>query len=210
MPLPNGIDPWGRIHAICPSAKYLGNRGILHGTDGVITKQWKNTAWVTCALHYGGRNRKPLMQANRYSELFFLDEATSLSAGHRPCGECRKEEYKLFKAAWWATQTGADLANSIAAIDKSLHASRVSVLKTKKTFPMLLSDLPYGVIFEHDGNAYLHCENGPLKWTAWGYERPANGLFLSGAVQVLTPEVIVKVIQVGYTPQVHESALKIV
>lgn len=210
MPLPNGVDPWGRIQPLCPSAGYLGNRGILHDADSVVTKQWKNIAWVTCAFHFKGRNRKPFMQPNKYTELFFLDEATSLAVGHRPCGECRKEQYKLFKAAWLATQKGEGAPESIGEIDKALHASRVTVHKTKKTFQALLSDLPHGVFFEYGGHAYLHCENGPLIWTARGYKQPADSVAVPEQVQVFTPLPIVQMIQAGYTPQVHESASKTV
>lgn len=207
MPLPNGIDPWGRIQPICLSAEYMGNRGILHGVDGVVTRQWKNTAWVTCALHYGERNRKPLMQPNRYSELFFLDEATSFAAGHRPCGECRKEQYRTFKAAWFATQNVADLANAIAAIDKALHSSRLTGFRTKKTFYASLGELPYGAIFEHESDVFLHWRDGPFKWTAMGYQPPREHLPIPCKVQVLTPQPLVDVIRWGYTVQVHGSAL---
>lgn len=184
----------------------MGNRGILHGADSIVTRQWKNTAWVACALHYGERTRKPLMQPNRYSELFFLDEATAFAAGHRPCGECRKKQYVLFKAAWFATQDVVDLANSIAAIDKALHTSRLSALRTKKTFHALLEEVPYGAIFEHEGNAYLHRRNGPFKWTATGYQPPGEILPIPGKVSVLTPQPIVDVLRWGYPVQVHESA----
>lgn len=206
MPLPNGVDPWGRIQPTCPDAEYMGNRGILHGADGIIIRPWKNAAWVTCALHYGGRNRKPLMQPNRYSELFFLDEATSFAAGHRPCGECRKEQYRSFKAAWFATQYVADMANAIAAIDKALHSSRVTALRTKKTFQAWLEELPYGAIFEHEGNAYLHWRDGPLRWTAAGYQRPPGRLATLEKVHVLTPQPLVDIIRWGYPVQVHGSA----
>lgn len=206
MPLPNGIDPWGRVQPICPSAEYMGNRGILHGLDGIITRQWKNTAWLTCALHYGERNRKPLMQPKRYSELFFLDEATSFAAGHRPCGECRKEQYKAFKAAWSATQNGDDLADPIGKIDKVLQSARVTTLRTKLTFNASLDDLPWGTMFEHNGEAYLQWRGGPVRWTATGYRRPQEQLSIPGKVKVLTPQPLVDVIRSGYPIQVHESA----
>ena len=64
----------------------------MHDELGHIKRQWDRKAWVTCALHFKGRNRQPLMQPNRYSELFFLDEATAFAAGQRPCGECRRQD----------------------------------------------------------------------------------------------------------------------
>lgn len=206
MPLPNGVDPWGNIHAISPSAMYLGNRGILH-RDGVIVRQWANKSWVTCALRYGNRNRKPLMQPNRYSELFFLDEATALAAGHRPCGECRKEDYKRFKAAWFAAHSAADMVNSIAAIDNALHADRVSLGRDKKTFRAVLQDLPHGVIVEIDGRAYLYWETGLRLWTPLGYTETLTSIAPSDMVSVLTPQSVVGAIRAGYRPQSHHTAL---
>ena len=35
-----------------------------------------------------------------YTELFFLDEATALAAGHRPCFECRRADARAFAALW--------------------------------------------------------------------------------------------------------------
>ena len=206
MPLPNGVDPWGQIQTACPSAGYLGNRGVLHGDDSVIIKPWKNKSWITCALHFGGRNRQPLMQPRRYSELFFLDEATSLAAGHRPCGECRRDDYQRFKAAWCAANETAGMANAIDEIDRALHAARLTSTKEKKTYRASRTALPYGAMFEHDGNAYLHWHHGALKWTPAGYQRHATGVPDSGRVNVLTPMPIADVMRAGYAPQVHQSA----
>jgi len=43
--------------------------------------------------------RPGLMMPNSYTELFFLDEPTAYAAGHRPCAQCRRPVYKLFKEA---------------------------------------------------------------------------------------------------------------
>lgn len=207
MPLPNGVDPWGRIHAISPSAMFLGNRGILHGDERTIVRQWANKSWVTCALKYGNRDRKPLMRPNSYSELFFLDEATALSAGHRPCGECRKDDYKRFKAAWFMANNAADMTNSIADIDRAMHADRVTLGRDKKTFRSALKDLPPGVMVEVNGQACLYWEAELRLWSPEGYKAALPAPDPSAAVQVLTPLSIVGVIRAGYRPQVHSSAL---
>jgi hypothetical protein len=39
-------------------------------------------------LEFKGRRREQ-WTPGRLTELYFLDEATGLAAGHRPCGECR-------------------------------------------------------------------------------------------------------------------------
>jgi hypothetical protein len=55
--------------------------------------------WIVCALQFRGR-RRPLWLPNRWTPLFFHDEAVAFAAGHRPCGECRHASYTEFKAAW--------------------------------------------------------------------------------------------------------------
>jgi hypothetical protein len=40
------------------------------------------------------------MTPGRYTELFFLDEATALAAGHRPCAECQRDRFNLFRETW--------------------------------------------------------------------------------------------------------------
>jgi hypothetical protein len=197
MPLPNGVDPWGHIQKFCPSAEYLGNRGVLHDNDGVITKQWAHKSWIACTLQYVGRSRAPLMRPGRYSELFFLDEATALAAGHRPCGDCRPEDYRRFKAAWFATHESAYMANLIGDIDKVLHEERVARKSDKKTYRALLADLPFGVMFESGGNAYLKWRNGPFLWSENGYESAKVISSEFESFTVLTPPSIVSVFGAG-------------
>ena len=40
------------------------------------------------------------MGTRSWTELFFLDEATALAAGHRPCFYCRRDDANRFRAAW--------------------------------------------------------------------------------------------------------------
>jgi hypothetical protein len=204
MPLPNGVDPWGRIEATCPSAEWLGNRGILHDKHGAITRAWANKAWITCALSFKGRKRKPLMQPGRYSELFFLDEATALAAGHRPCAECRRERHDAFKAAWFAANDPAD--ESISEIDRVLHLDRLTAQRGKRTFRAPLADLPLGTIVKHDGDPFLLWRSGWLRWTPTGYEAPSAAPQGVAAADVLTPRSIVAMFRRGFVPQVHPSA----
>ncbi len=77
----------------------MGNRGVLHGDDGSHRRDWQVRRWIACRLEFKGR-RRPIRQPRRWTELFFLDEATALAAGHRPCAECRREDYRRWQAAW--------------------------------------------------------------------------------------------------------------
>jgi methylphosphotriester-DNA--protein-cysteine methyltransferase len=54
----------------------------------------RSRAWIACRLRFRGWHRSPSMQPGRFTELFFLDEATALGAGHRPCALCRRKDYE--------------------------------------------------------------------------------------------------------------------
>jgi len=36
----------------------------------------------------------PLARPNRWTPIFFLDDAVALAAGHRPCATCRRDMYR--------------------------------------------------------------------------------------------------------------------
>ena len=71
----------------------MGNRGILHDENKRIIRQSHSAMWLICQLEFNGRKQE-LMHPKRYTQLFFLDEAVALAAGHRPCGECRRKNYR--------------------------------------------------------------------------------------------------------------------
>ncbi len=80
MPRRNRVDPFGELHAVPQRGTLMGNRGNLHDVDGKIVRLFKRKEWVTCALKFRHRHRQ-IMAPGRYTELFFLDEAMSLTAG---------------------------------------------------------------------------------------------------------------------------------
>jgi hypothetical protein len=205
MPLPNGVDPTGAIQQLCPSAAWLGNRGELHDAETHIVRGWKIKAWVTCQLSYKGWNRKPLMQRGRYTELFFLDEATALSAGHRPCGMCRKPQYDSFKAHWLAAN-GRQADLRVAEMDKLLPAARTS-RGAAGDWLRSLHTLPSGVFVQFNGKPHLWNARKLLEWTAIGYKTPVSLAESAPALQLLTPPSVVNAISAGYTVQMHPSAI---
>ena len=95
MPLQNRVTPQGEIIATPERGTVMGNRGgRIHRDDRA---RWKSKAWITCRLSFKSRHRT--VMGNSYTELFFLDEATALAAGHRPCFECRRADALAFQAA---------------------------------------------------------------------------------------------------------------
>lgn len=183
----------------------MGNRGVLHNEAREIVAAWRSPRWITCALDFKGRRRE-VFAPHRYSELFFLDEATSLAAGHRPCAECRRSRFKEFRAAWAAGRS--DRAESrpptAGEIDRVLHSERLRSCGGKKTYPAVLSSLPAGVIVEHEGLAHL-VSGGKLRpWSFAGYG-PAASVLPATEVAVLTPRSIVRAIRAGFIPRVHDG-----
>ena len=124
MPLQNRVTPFGDIVATAERGMFTGNRGIIHDplTKTLLNKRWSNPAWLICLCDFRGRRRE-VMATRSWTELFFLDEATALAAGHRPCFYCRREDANRFRAAWEEGNgvTGAKASE----IDKMLHAERL-------------------------------------------------------------------------------------
>jgi hypothetical protein len=158
-------------------------------------------------LEFKGRQRVAMMQPSRYTELFFLDEATALSAGHRPCFECRRHDAQRFAELWARTRAWPAPARA-PEMDLVLHEERVGASGQKITYRAQLSALPDGTFVRLPGDAeeaYLVDGNRLLPWSAAGYTaglaRPRRR-----EVEVLTPRSIVAVLSSGYRPMLHPSA----
>ncbi len=209
MPRRNRVTPFGEIVAVPERGTMMGNRGILHDADGRIRRPWQVKRWLLCVLEFHGRHRT-VMAPNRYTELFFLDEATGLAAGHRPCFECRRSRFLAFRAAWAAGNRGLLGPEPIRAddLDDRLHAERVGPDRSKRTERANLDDLPDGVFVNlggPEGDTCLIWGNEQLVWSPGGYRerrrRPRGEV-----VSVLTPRSTVAAIRAGYVPEVHHSA----
>ncbi len=208
MPLQNRVDPWGRLHAVSTKAGTLmGNRGILHNEERVVVKQWVSKSWVACDPKFKSIDRRPLFQPRRYSELFFLDEATAFSAGHRPCAYCQRARFNNFKSVWHGIfESGSDARSlEITRVDAVLHQDRVSPARTKMTYLAKVHELPDGALFEFQGEARLVHKGRHLLWSHTGY-LTATPIPKEEEVAVLTPRSFVQLYLAGYTPHVHASA----
>ena len=209
MPRQNRVTPSGEIVAVPERGTMMGNRGRLHDDQGRIRRPWQVKRWLICLLNFNGRYRQ-VMDPDRYTELFFLDEATALAAGHRPCFECRRKSYNAFVDAWTAGNAGKLGASRPTAksIDDRLHAERVYTGRSKRTFMAKIGDLPDGVFVTRDGamgTACLLWEGNILEWSPGGYRRPRPRQD-GEEVSVLTPRSTVAAIRAGYLPGVHPSA----
>jgi hypothetical protein len=208
MPLQNRVTPFGEVVAVPERGTLMGNRGgRIHTAGKALTRRrWASRRWIACLLEFRGR-RRAVMAPGRYTELFFLDEATALAAGHRPCRECRRADHDRFRQAWLrgnaARGLGADAG--IDAVDRVLHAERVGPGGAKVTFTARLGDLPDGVFVARGGTAFLVAGGSLWRWAPGGY---AGRLPLDPAaeVAVLTPRSAVRAVAAGYRPAVHPSA----
>src|SRR5438874_12558065 len=122
MPLRNRVTPLGELVADPARGLVYGNRGCLHDESGRIRRRYNGKRWIACRLRFRGWHRSPLLQPGRFTELFFLDEATSFGAGHRPCALCRREDYNRFLARWATLHPGRSNADTV---DAQLHEERV-------------------------------------------------------------------------------------
>jgi len=208
MPLQNRVTPWGEIVATPERGLFMGNRGCLHDGHRRVTKAWARTPWVTCLLEFKERHRV-VMSPGQYTELFFLDEATALAAGHRPCATCRRAEYDAFKAQWLEAnpELAARSEEKITEIDKLLHAERADARRKKRTWSARLGDLPDGSMVVRRGtpDPLLVWGGQVHTWTPGGYTA-ARSLDPDTEVEVLTPFSVVKTLAQGYRPVVHPSA----
>jgi hypothetical protein len=148
------------------------------------------------------------MTPGRYTELFFLDEATALAAGHRPCGECRRADFLRFRAVWLTANPdrGLDANAPVGAIDRELHRDRLGADGRSRTYPAALDALPNGVFVAgtSSGNALLVWQGRLVPWSPAGYGAPRRGR-RGERYAVLTPRSTVAAIAAGYVPGVHAS-----
>jgi hypothetical protein len=205
MPLQNRVTPFGEMVAEPWRGRLMGNRGCLHDAERRIgTSRWRTQAWIACRLEFRGRQREPMPQG-RWTALFFWDEAAALAAGHRPCGECRRQDYRRFMAAWRAAGLpGGPGDGGPQAVDRHLHRHRVTPRREQVRFEADVGDLP-------DGTFVLASRSDTLPMLLWQGRfwrlAPGEGGYRAagrpqGRVTVLTPRPNVAVLAAGYRPMV--------
>ncbi len=205
MPLQNRVAPDGSIVAIGARGTVMGNRGgAIHGPERTLSsRRWASRQWICCRLEFNGRHRA-LMQPGKYTELFFLDEATALAAGHRPCGECRRQDFLWF-AKLWAETKGLSARAMAEDMDAVLHNERLTPERSKRTYATNIETLPGGTFVLWQGAPHLVLASWLLPWSFTGYgtpiERPDTG-----SIEVLTPPSIVAVLSAGFCPSLHPTA----
>jgi len=204
-PLPNRVTPLGELVAEPGRGLVYGNRGCLHDAEGTIRRRWAGRRWIACRLAFRGWHRSPLLQPGRFTELFFLDEATAFAAGHRPCALCRREDYRAFVSMWLELhprQRGAD------AMDAHLHDERIdAATRERRLHRVPYGELPSGAFVVHEGAPRLVHGDGLYAWSTDGYgtatPRPRGG-----RADVITPPSLLAVLAAGWdgaVPLLHPT-----
>ncbi|HST16399.1 MAG TPA: hypothetical protein VLK36_01940 [Gaiellaceae bacterium] len=205
MPLRNRVTPLSELVADPARGLVYGNRGCLHDDRGRIRRRYAGRRWIACRLRFRGWHRSPLLQPGRFTELFFLDEATAFAAGHRPCALCRREDYVRFGELWAEQhpgEAGADV------VDARLHAERLTDGRAQRHHEARLDRLPDGAFVLVDEQPWLVHGDRLLRYTLAGYVDPRARR--RGAARLITPPSLVEVLRAGWDPAVplfHPSAL---
>ncbi|MDO9526337.1 MAG: hypothetical protein Q7J57_12520 [Gemmobacter sp.] len=200
MTLQNRVMPDGQVIATPARGMFMGNRGILHDDRQVLgPARWRHRNWVCCVLAFKGPKRA-LMAPHRYTELFFLDEAVALAAGHRPCAECRRGDFTRFRTAWAAAFGGVPSAPDL---DRVLHQSRVTG-RTQRTHFAPAKTLPNGAMLRSENRLWLVLHGQMRCFAPEGYGPPAP--LPDRDVEVLTPAATVATLRAGYAPALHPTA----
>jgi hypothetical protein len=200
-PLPNRVTPFGELIAVPARGALMGNRGgRIHDpeTRELTGRTHASKRWITCLTDFKGRRRD--VWGAGYTELFFLDEATALAAGHRPCMECRREAALSYRRAAAGLPSDADVRAlpSCDALDATLHAERLDG-RRKRLHRLHADDLPDSVMITgKEGSAWLIRGEAMSRWTPSGYADAR--LRPSGFVEALTPPTSVRALAGGYRP----------
>jgi hypothetical protein len=203
MPLQNRVTPLGDIVATSERGSFTGNRGIIHDarTRTLLQRRWTSRAWLICTLHWRDV-RRSVMGPGSWTELFFLDEATALAAGHRPCFLCRRPAARTFKIHF--PMLGGTALPKAHDIDKALHAERLDGrVKRLHVLASPAAHLPDGAMILQHGSPHLILKGRACPWSFLGYGAPVAPL---DCAQLITPPSTVAALRSGYRPRIHVSA----
>jgi hypothetical protein len=203
MPLQNRVTPAGDIIATPHRGLFTGNRGIIHdpATKTLLSKRWATPAWLVCVCDFRGRRRE-VMGGRSWTELFFLDEATALAAGHRPCFYCRRDDANRFRAAWEQGNGVADIR--LRDIDAVLHRERLDRGKKRlHQLAMPLGQLPGGAMVQQGAESFLIVDGQALLWSPAGYRKAEHAI---NDAKLLTPPSTLRALGAGYRAVLHPSA----
>ncbi|MDH3679010.1 MAG: hypothetical protein OEV40_03575 [Acidimicrobiia bacterium] len=210
-PRRNRVDPWGDLHAVVERGLFTGNRGCLVDDGGRVVRHQGASLWIICHTEFRGW-RHPLAAPRTWTPLFFLDDAVALAAGHRPCGLCRRDEYRAYRdavTAWsgcpeplLAPELNRRLAGERLRRGRGLDRAGDRILGRAE-----LDVVPVGTVVIPQSDRQPHLVTAlhlqPFGFDGWGrpVDRPSGAM-----VDVLTPPTSVAALRRGFHPQLHPTA----
>ncbi|MDT8913442.1 hypothetical protein [Amycolatopsis sp. PS_44_ISF1] len=198
----NRVTPTGAIEEFALRGAWTGNRGILHRGREIV-RFHAGERWITCALEFRGRWREQ-WGPNRWTPLYFHDEAVAFAAGHRPCGECRHGQYTAYREAWSERLRVPPPAAK--ELDRRLHGERLVPGTHRRRFHDLpWAGLPDGTFVLREGRPALVLDGHLIEWTRQGYG-PRFSRPRTGPATVLTPPSTVAALRAGCPVQIDEGA----
>ena len=205
MPRRNRVDPWGDLHAVSARGLFTGNRGcIVDEREQVVRHHRSSTLWITCLTAFRDW-RVPLARPNRWTPIFFLDDAVALAAGHRPCATCRRDMYRSYRDAVDPGLRAVELDRRLTS-ERLRRGSGIDRGRDRKTWRADLESLPDGtVVIGTDGQARLVLADRMLAFSFGGWTRPEVRT-VTDVVEVLTPPTSVRALANGFTPVLHPTA----
>lgn len=210
MPRRNRVDPWGDLHAVAGRGLFTGNRGCLVDESGAVARHHRGSLWITCLTTYRDW-RHPLAAPGIWTPLFFLDDAAALAAGHRPCGLCRRDDYRSYRDAV-TIATGSTRPVTAVELNRRLAAERLrrgrglDRWRDRRLWTAPVDSLPVGTVIVDDERMprlLLTDHTMRFSFDGWVEPRPRPA---GGDVAVLTPPTSVTAMLNGFTPVLHPSA----
>ena len=209
MPRRNRVDPWGDLHAVPARGLFTGNRGCVVDDHEVVVRHHDRTLWIVCLTRYRDW-RWPLARPRRWTPLFFLDDAVALAAGHRPCGLCRRPDYRAYQAAvgraWGGTTPSArdlDLALRQERLRPGRGRGRAA---DRRTWTAPRANLPDGVVICGDDGSCLLVHGARLLRFGFDGWQDVGARPRHGDARVLTPPTSCAALAHGFVPTLHPSA----
>jgi len=202
VPRRNRVDPWGDLHAVAARGMSTGNRGCLVDDDGEVARHHRSPLWIVCRTSFRDW-RHPLAAPQRWTPVFFLDDAVALAAGHRPCATCRRDDYEAYRDAVTRAR-GADDPLLAKELDALLVAERhrrgrgLDRAADRLTWRADASTLPDGTVIVGDDAPRLVIGDRDLAFAFDGWHDPRPRP--DGEVVVLTPPTSVAALANGFTP----------
>ncbi len=203
MTIRNRVTPFGDLIADPARGLVYGNRGCLHDAAGTLRRHHATRRWIACRLEFRGWQRGPMMQPGRFTELFFLDDATALAAGHRPCALCRRADYRRLAELWAGVHGERGTAD---AMDDRLQRERLDGAR-RRLHRVRGTALPDGACVVRDGAAWMVSAGVLRRWAPDGYREPAA--IGRGPHHLLTPPSLLRLLGDGWrsdVPLLHPSA----